>query len=197
MSQSGPWRVAVCISDRLFSEIVMLEELIIRESAPGDLGAIESLYPEAFPDENLLPLVRDLLEDAAITTSLIGAIDSQIVGHAIFTKCRIVERDFGAALLGPLAIAPAWQRRGFGTAIVLAGLGQLEEMDVNLVCVLGDPAYYQRLGFRPESLVEPPYPLPPEWDGAWQSQALRDEATRIRGKLVVPRQWLQPALWAP
>ena len=69
----------------------MSEKLEIRESIPSDLDAIESLYPEAFPGENLLPLVRDLLEDAAVTTSLVGAIDSRIVGHAIFTKCLVAE----------------------------------------------------------------------------------------------------------
>jgi len=175
----------------------MSEKLEIRESIPGDLGAIESLYPEAFPDENLLPLVRDLLEDVAVTTSLVGVIDSRIVGHAIFTKCGVVGSNVDAALLGPLAVAPAWHRRGFGSAIVSAGLQRLEEMDMNLVCVLGDPAYYGRLGFRPESQVTPPYLLPPEWDGAWQSQIVGDMAMPVSGILSVPRQWLQPALWAP
>jgi len=175
----------------------MSEKLEIRESVQGDSGAIESLYPEAFPDENLLPLVRDLLRDAAVTTSLIGAVDSRIVGHAIFTKCGVVGSNVSAALLGPLAVAPAWQRQGIGSAIVRAGLRRLEDMDVNLVFVLGDPAYYERFGFRPESLVEPPFRLPAEWDGAWQSQSVGDIVAPCSGKLSVPRQWLQPALWAP
>ena len=175
----------------------MSQKLEICESIPGDFGAIESLYPEAFPDENLLPLVRDLLADAAVTTSLVGVVDSQIVGHAIFTMCSVGGSNVNAALLGPLAVKPAWQRRGFGSAIVRAGLRRLKEMDVNLVYVLGDPAYYGRLGFRPESQVEPPFRLPPEWDGAWQSQSVGDTTTPFPGKLSVPRQWLQPALWAP
>jgi len=175
----------------------MSDELEIRESVQGDSGVIESLYPEVFPDENLLPLVRDLLRDAAVTTSLVGAVDSRIVGHVIFTKCGVVGRDVNAALLGPLAVAPAWQRQGIGSAIVRAGLRRLEDMDVNVVFVLGDPAYYGRLGFRPESLVEPPFRLPAEWDGAWQSRSFGDAMAPRPGKLSVPRQWLQPALWAP
>ena len=171
--------------------------LDIRESVPGDLGAIESLYPVAFPDEDLIPLVRDLLDDVAVRISLVGAIDSRVVGHAIFTKCGVAGSNVDAALLGPLAVAPAWHRRGFGSAIVRTGLQRLEETDVSLVCVLGDPAYYERLGFRPESLVEPPFRLPAEWDGAWQSQSVGDIIAPCSGKLSVPRQWLQPALWAP
>lgn len=175
----------------------MSDKLKIRESTHEDSSAIERLYPEAFPDEDLLPLVRDLLEDAAITMSLVGTIDSQIVGHAILTKCGVVGSSVRATLLGPLAVAPDWQKRGFGSAIVRAGLQRLDSIGVSLVCVLGDPAYYSRLGFVPETRVEPPFRLPVEWQGAWQSQELRDAALPNTGKLSVPPQWLQPSLWAP
>jgi len=99
----------------------MTEKLETRDSVPGDWGAIESLYPEAFPDEDLLPLVRDLLPDTAVATSLVGTIDAQIVGHAIFTRCSIVGDSINAALLGPLLVAPARHRQGIGSAIVQAG----------------------------------------------------------------------------
>lgn len=175
----------------------MSEKLEIRESKRDDLVAIESLYRDAFPDENLLPLVRDLFGDACVAISLVGTIDTQIAGHAIYTKCGVIGNSVKAALLGPLAVAPAWQRQGIGSAIVRAGLRRLEDADVNRVYVLGDPAYYGRLGFLPEYLVEPPFPLPAEWHGAWQSQNLGATATPCAGKLSVPPQWLQPALWAP
>ncbi len=64
----------------------MSDKLEIRESRGEDSAAMESLNPEAFPDENLLPLARALLNDAAVTISLVGTIDARIVGHAIFTK---------------------------------------------------------------------------------------------------------------
>jgi putative acetyltransferase len=175
----------------------MSEKLEIREGRRDDSAAIESLYPEVFPDENLLPLVRDLLSDEVVAISLVGTIDTRIVGHTIFTKCGVVGNGLNAALLGPLAVAPAWQKQGIGSAIVRAGIRRLEDEDVNRVFVLGDPAYYGRFGFLPESLVEPPFPLPAEWAGAWQSQNLGETATSCAGKLSVPRQWLQPALWAP
>jgi putative acetyltransferase len=169
----------------------------IRESRRDDSAAIESLYPEAFPDEDLLPLVRDLLNDSVVAISLVGTIDTQVVGHVIFTKCGVVGNVVNAALLGPLAVAPAWQRQGIGSAIVRAGLRWLEDSGVHRVFVLGDPAYYGRLGFLTESLIKPPFPLPAEWDGAWQSQNFGETATCSAGKLSVPPQWFQPALWAP
>ena len=45
----------------------------------ADLGAIESLHRAAFPDEELLPLVRDLLPDISVATSFVGEIDSRKV----------------------------------------------------------------------------------------------------------------------
>jgi putative acetyltransferase len=175
----------------------MPDELEVRESTERDWGAIELLYPEAFPDEDLLALVRDLLRDASVTTSLIGVLGQRIAGHGIFTKCGVAGSDLGAALLGPLAVSPTRQGRGIGSAIVRDGLRRMEAMGLTQVFVLGDPAYYARLGFLPERLVEPPYDLPAEWDGAWQSQRLGDKAAPCSGRLSVPRQWRQPALWLP
>ena len=175
----------------------MLEKLDIRESKKDDLAAIESLYPKAFPNEDLLPLVRDLLNDSGVGMSLVGTIDARVVGHAIYTKCGVVGKSIIVALLGPLVVMPKLQRKGIGKAIVNSGMRRLKVEEVTRVFVLGDPAYYGRLGFHPEHLVEPPYPLPAEYDGAWQSQDLSGTVTSITGRLSVPQQWLQPALWAP
>jgi putative acetyltransferase len=175
----------------------MTKNVDTRVGAPGDLGAIESLYPEAFPEEDLLPLVRDLLGESNGTLSLVATADSSLVGHVVFTNCRVADSDGRAALLGPLVVAAAWRGRRIGTAIVRDGLLRLTESGIRQVFVLGDPAYYGRLGFRPESLVTPPYELPFEWMDAWQSQSLTEAATPLSGKLLVPRPWLRSELWLP
>lgn len=174
-----------------------MENLEIRESGPGDLTAIEVLYPDAFPDEDLLPVVRELLQETAVCLSLVGITGSSVVAHAVFTTCAVNGSSGAVALLGPLAVAPALQRRGIGRAIVDAGLGRLENAGMTCVYVLGDPAYYGRLGFVSETDVAPPYPLPAGWRGAWQSIGLGGAERPSRGTLTVPRPWRQPALWAP
>lgn len=174
-----------------------MKELDIRTSVAGDKAALESLYPQAFPDEDLLPLLRDLLQDSVNVVSLVATDETQVVGHIVFTLCGVTGSSAKAALLGPLAVAPDWQRQGVGTQLVRAGLRHLVDADVELVLVLGDPAYYGRLGFSPESHVEPPYALPAEWSGAWQSHYLVSGAGPYAGKLIVPALWRRPELWAP
>ena len=175
----------------------MIESIEIRESVPGDWVEIESLYTKAFPDENLLPLVADLIREGPATLSLVGTADSMILGHVIFTKCDGPGNGAPSALLGPLAVVPEWQRRGIGSAIVRNGLQRLQDAGVNHVYVLGDPAYYGRLGFRAETCVLPPYKLPPEWAGAWQSRNLTNGEMPRSGNLLLPRPWLKAALWSP
>jgi putative acetyltransferase len=171
--------------------------LEIRGSELSDRETIESLYPAAFPDEDLLPIVRDLLAETDGVVSLVATSDSQVAGHVIFTRCGVDGTALKAALLAPLAVAPAWQRRGIGSALVRAGVEKLEDAGTDIVLVLGDPAYYARFGFATETLVEPPYRLPAEWAEAWQSLVLSEAAARRAGVLTVPAPWRKPALWAP
>lgn len=174
----------------------MEKELAIRESLVPDRVAIESLYPKAFPDEDLLPLVREQLRDPYCTISLVAVIDSTVVGNIIFTKCGVSGCNIKAALLAPLAVDPIHQKQGVGSALIQAGLRRLREEAFSMVFVLGDPAYYGRFGFETESSIGTPYPIPPEWSDAWQSQWLVDAGGNHGGKLSLPRYWLDPALWS-
>ena len=175
----------------------MIDGFETRASTPDDLQAIEVVYLAAFPEENLLPLVRDLLKYQREVLSLVGTNGPSLIAHVIFTKCTVEKRRSDVALLGPLAVAPVWQRKGAGSQIVRHGLQQLQRDGVNQVFVLGDPAYYRRFGFAMESHVVAPYPLPAEWGTAWQSIMLAGAAAAASGTLSLPKPWLRKELWAP
>lgn len=174
----------------------MTDKIEIRESAPGDISLIEELYPDAFPDEDLLPLVRELLGEGTGILSLVALAGETLAGHIVFTMCGIAGEPGKAALLGPLAVAPARQRQGIGSALVRAGLQRLESAGVARVCVLGDPAYYGRFGFAPDARITPPYPLPEAWRDAWRSLGLHADDSALSGPLSVPTPWRRPELWS-
>ena len=175
----------------------MTAKIEIRETTPDEIPALERLYRATFPEEDLVALVRDLVHAGPDVLSLAAVADGAIVGHVAFTRCAIGESGTRAALLAPLAVAPDRQRRGLGRALVNAGFDRLAEEGILNVFVLGDPAYYSRLGFTREDAVLPPYALPPEWDGAWQSVRLRGAANAPPGSLNLPGVWLRPELWLP
>lgn len=173
----------------------MMSELEIRESRHSDASGIEQLYVDAFPDEDLLALVRELLDLKQSVISLVGVRENEIVGHICFTFCHVDGGKGTVALLAPLAVTPTLQEQGIGSALVQTGLEHLGNSGICCVFVLGDPAYYSRFGFRAEDKVAPPYPLPTEWRGAWQSIRLRNEEAPHEGRLSVPEPWRQIALW--
>ena len=171
----------------------------VRPYRADDRAAVEALYAEAFPDENLVPLVRALADEPAAL--LLVALGDGMVGHAGLTVCAITGSNAKVALLGPLAVASGHRRRGVGRAIVDRGVDELAARGAALVCalvcVLGDPAYYSRLGFAPERSVQPPYPLPEAWRGAWQSRRMIGSGNVTpAGRMVVPPPWRRPEPWA-
>jgi putative acetyltransferase len=173
-----------------------LDGFEIRESTARDGAAIDKLYPEVFPDEDLRPLVKSLLRDTPGVLSLVAVGGGAVIGHVAFTRCAVGDGSGAAALLGPLAVAPAWQGRGVGSALVRTGFERLHAGGFDQVFVLGDPAYYRRFGFEADTAVAPPHPVPDEWRTAWQSVKLHRDAPTRQATLRVPKAWDEPALWA-
>lgn len=167
----------------------------IRPGRPADRPAIEAFYPAAFPEEDLLPLLRKLLTEDGVLSLVAAGDDGQVVGHVAFTDCTVPGDTARAVLLGPLAVAPGRQGLGIGSALVRAGLERLAAAGPARVFVLGDPAYYGRFGFAPEAGVTPPHPLPDAWAQAWQSLALGGAGAPAPGRLSMPAVWDDPALW--
>ena len=175
----------------------MSKEFKLREYRPSDLPALEPLYRSAFPDEDLLPLVHKLLGGTQLVQSAVCAVEDEIAGHIIFTMCELAPQPANVALLGPLCVLPAYQKQGLGSDLVREGVENLSRKGTRLVLVLGDPAYYGRLGFKPDTKIAPPYPMPEEWKDAWQSLMFPGEVDQLRGELRVPGPWQDPALWGP
>ena len=140
-------------------------EIAIREERPGDADGLDGLIGRAFADHPHSDgsegrIVRALRESGALTLSLV-ALDAtgSVVGHVAFSPVVPSDGSLQWYGLAPVSVEPLHQRRRIGRALVREGLVRLRALGASGCVVLGDPAYYARLGFslRPE-LVYPPAP---------------------------------------
>jgi len=171
----------------------------IRTSVAQDADTLRTLYDQAFPTEDLFPLVSALLDCPDNIISLVAVDGAKVVGHVVLTFGSVEDASHACvvALLGPVCVTPARQRQGIGDMLIRDGLKRAAETKASCVLVLGDPAYYSRFGFREESGVVPPYDLPDEWSEAWQGLTLDGDKAKPTGRLMLPVPWLRPNLWQP
>lgn len=182
------------------------DTLSIRPAGDADLSDILEIQRRAFGAEEEAALTAALLADptAAPVLSLLAQKNGGPAGHILFTRARPASsrQPVAAALLAPLAVVPELQGQGIGGALIAAGLRDLSDAGVNLVFVLGDPAYYGRYGFVPAlpAGLEPPCPIPSEYHDAWMVLALHPglvgaETKTARGQVRCADAISRPEFW--
>jgi putative acetyltransferase len=173
----------------------------IRKALDRDLEAVLTVERAAFDTDEEANLVRDLLSDSSAmpAVSLLAFVEDRPVGHILFTRARLEpQTPPSIALLAPLAVVPASQRRGIGGALIEHGMGLLEEAGTDLVFVLGYPDYYSRHGFQPAGPLgfEATYPIAEEHADAWMVRPLRADAMdAYRGRVVCADALQDPKYW--
>jgi putative acetyltransferase len=98
------------------------------------------------------PLEADIavaVRDDPGSVALVAEEDGEVVGHVQLSTAWVGDDEVLA--LGPIGVAPAWQRRGIGTALVVAALEAARDAGACAVILLGDPGYYGSRGFGPAS----------------------------------------------
>ncbi len=120
----------------------------IRVQSELDQERVETLVSLSFPDEHAGRAVWKLRPGKPICDLCLVASDYRnIVGSLRFWEITVAGRS--QLLLGPLAILPEVQGRGFGRALVSDGLRRAEQMrQWSFVFLSGEPAYYKRFGFE-------------------------------------------------
>ncbi len=153
----------------------------IRPEQPGDEAGIRQILTAAFPTDLEARLVDDLRAASQPTISLVATRDDRIVGHIAFSPVTLDGVAVGLGL-APVAVAPEFQRQGFGSALITAGLALARQSAAPLVVILGDPAYYARFGFRPAEV----WNLHDDYGGgeAFQAIVFDESAVTAEGGLV-------------
>jgi putative acetyltransferase len=129
-------------------------QLDIRPENREDQGAIRRVVRAAFDKHQRVADLVDLIRaspEFVPGLSLIACHSGDVVGHVMLSHAELVD-GLGVRRqileLSPLAVAPALQRRGIGSALVRAGLAAAEAMGEPLVVLQGSHGYYPRFGFR-------------------------------------------------
>jgi putative acetyltransferase len=163
----------------------MPREPTIRRERPGDIAAIAEVNTQAFGRGDEAAIVDRLRDIADPFLSLVAEHAGEVVGHILFTRVTIkdVAASSSALGLGPMAVLPAHQRRGVGSALVRAGLRDCLELSEPVVVVLGHPSFYPRFGFRPAAEHGLRY-RSSEYDDAFMVAELRPGALGRRRGLV-------------
>ena len=126
---------------------------LIRPATAADASAIRQVHLAAFPTPAEADLVERLEQDGDSVLSLLAERGGDVVGHVLLSRMRVSGggRDYRALGLGPVAVLPPFQRAGSGSALIRTALAAATGAGEELVFLVGDPAYYGRFGFAPET----------------------------------------------
>ncbi len=151
--------------------------LIIRLETTEDKAAIRHVNQEAFGQKDEAEIIEKLRERGVLLLSLVAVQDDVVVGHIAFSPVEITSENssFEAIALAPMAVLPAYQSKGIGSQLVLAGLNECRRSRHEIIVVLGHPNYYPRFGFVPAKRkgVKCEFEVP---DEAWMVLELREGA---------------------
>lgn len=130
--------------------------MIIRDAKPADQKAIHGLIKSAFFQTTEADLVDQLNADGDMVISIVTENSTgELLGHVALSRLRSPR---SALALAPISVAPDEQGKGFGTALIHDAIERARMLEMELIFVLGDPAYYTRFGFSVEAAT--PYPCP-------------------------------------
>lgn len=141
----------------------------IRQEVFDDRAGIYAVTHAAFSkgDHLVEPmevgLVQQLFdcEGYSPTFSLVATNGNTVIAHVIATWGTVAGRHKLLGL-GPLVVAPEYQNKGAGTALMQAIADRAESEHVAGIVLLGATAYYTRFGYEP-AVARGIFPSDPEW----------------------------------
>lgn len=161
-----------------------------RPETEADVAAVHAVNAAAFETRAEADLVDALRADPGAwlpgLSCVAEAPDGSVAAHALLTRCRVGGAP--ALALAPVAVLPAHQRTGAGSAVVRALLDAARARGERLVVVLGHPAYYPRFGFEPASGygIRPGFEVPDEAMMALVLNGSDDSGALPRGTIQYP-----------
>jgi putative acetyltransferase len=159
----------------------------IRPETDADHTAIRAVVAAAFGSRFEADLVDAIRATDRFVPglSLLAEVDGVVAGHVLVSYVDLEPGSVRVLQVAPLAVAPAHQRQGVGSALMNEAIRLVEARREPLLLVEGDPRYYSRFGFRrsDECGIESPADVEPQY---LMVRRLDAYDPLIRGRLVYP-----------
>ena len=128
---------------------------------PADLPAVVALQARAFSPGRFVRTAYRVREGAPAVSPYcrVALMGDQLIAAVRMTPITIGDRP-GGVLLGPLAVEPELAGRGYARRLVAEALEAARTGGEMLGLLVGDMAYYGRLGFSPVPLGQIRLPGP-------------------------------------
>ncbi len=133
------------------------DNIIIRRETENDYRAVENLVRESFWNvyrpgcQEHYVLHRFRCDPAFVPElSYVMEKDGELIGQNIFVRAAIRGddgRDVPIMAMGPICIAPAYKRQGFGKRLLDYTLEKAAALGVGAVCFEGNIDFYGKSGF--------------------------------------------------
>ena len=133
------------------------KNVIIRRETPQDFSAVENLVREAFwnvyrPGCLEHFVIHRLRDDPAFVPELdfVMEKDGELIGQNMFMRA-VIRADDGREIpiltMGPICVAPALKRQGWGKLLLDYSLEQAAALGYGALCFEGNIGFYGKSGF--------------------------------------------------
>ena len=134
-----------------------MQNIIIRKEIPADHRTVENLTREAFwnvyrPGCLEHYVLHSFRSDPAFVPelNLVMEREGEIIGHIMYVRSAIRTddgRELPIMTFGPISIAPALQRKGYGKILLDCSMAKARDMGAGALAITGNIGFYGKSGF--------------------------------------------------
>lgn len=165
------------------------ENIRIRAETEKDLSGIYDLIQTAFKtakvkdgDEQDFAVKLRNSDRYIPELALVAEYNNKLIGQIMLTKTYLTTESNKEEylLLAPISVLIEYRDQGIGSKLIHESLDKARKSGYKAVFLCGDPAYYQRFGFRPtcEFGIKPALDIPAQYVMAYEleTNALKDRS---------------------
>ena len=135
-----------------------MKSIIVRKETQADYRIVENLTREAFwnvyrPGCLEHYVLHTFRTDPAFIPELdlVLELDGEIIGHVMYVRSAIQSddgRQIPIMTFGPISIAPAYQRQGYGKQLLEYSMEKARELGAGALAITGNLNFYGKSGFE-------------------------------------------------